>query len=108
MFVTTNSSFPRASGMGSIASKKRGASSRRHAKTFWNKSILIILLWRAREQALTKEPPPVPRVLAEDMLNRSTGDSYTQCHGHADIACLRVLPVYQWCGACFRNRWLSP
>jgi hypothetical protein len=30
-------------------------------------------------------------------LNRSTRDSYTRCHGHADIARLRVLPVYQCC-----------
>jgi len=36
-------------------------------------------------------------------LNRSTRDSYTRCHGHADIACLRVLPVCQCCVAWFRH-----
>jgi hypothetical protein len=32
-------------------------------------------------------------------LNRSTQDSYTRCHGHTDIARLRVLPVYPCCVA---------
>ena len=32
-------------------------------------------------------------------LNRSTRDSYTRCHGHPDIARLRVLPVCQCCVA---------
>jgi len=33
------------------------------------------------------------------ILNRSTRDSYTRCHGHPGIARLRVLPVCQCCVA---------
>jgi hypothetical protein len=33
------------------------------------------------------------------LLNRSTQDSYTRCHGHTDITRLRVLPVCQSCVA---------
>ncbi len=36
-------------------------------------------------------------------LNQSTRNSYTQCHGHTDIASLRVLPVYQCCVARFSD-----
>jgi len=32
-------------------------------------------------------------------LNQSTGDSYTRCREHTDIARLRVLPVCQCCVA---------
>lgn len=35
----------------------------------------------------------------EDLLNQSTRDLYTPCHGHTDIARLHVLPVYQCCVA---------
>jgi PAS domain-containing protein len=33
------------------------------------------------------------------LLNRSTRDSYTRCHGNTDIARLRVLSVCQSCVA---------
>jgi putative ATP-dependent endonuclease of the OLD family len=35
-------------------------------------------------------------------LNHSTRDSDTRCLGHSDIACVRVLPVYECCVAQFR------
>ena len=35
------------------------------------------------------------------ILNRSTRDSYTRCHGNTDIARLRMLLVCQWCVARF-------
>src|SRR5438105_15457220 len=41
------------------------------------------------------------------LLNRSTRNSYTRCRGNTDIACLRVVPVYQWCVACFNTDGLA-
>jgi hypothetical protein len=37
--------------------------------------------------------------LALGALNQSTGESYTRCREHTDIARLRVLPVCQCCVA---------
>ena len=37
------------------------------------------------------------------VLNHSTRDSDTRCLGHIDIACVRVLPVYECCVARFRS-----
>jgi len=39
----------------------------------------------------------LPALVTE--LNQSTGDSYTRCREHTDIARLRVLPVCQCCVA---------
>src|SRR5207237_863630 len=47
---------------------------------------------------------PCPKRWLGSALNHSTRDSDTRCLGHIDIACVRVLPVYECCVACIWTR----
>jgi hypothetical protein len=56
--------------------------------------------------ALPVSPPATPEASlaqGEATLNHSTRDSDTRCLGHIDIACVRVLPVYECCVARFSH-----